>query len=227
MGKHLLSNSDLVLFAVLVAGGFWIILCPIHGFDPGASAALAGALFGGAALLLGNWINRYSQSQAAEDELEQRRIKLRTLLAAELVNVAASLIDAKRFVDAALTTLNAGGTLGQQQDMTWLMPPRPWNDRLDLELLILGRPAIDALMTLRSNLFKTGRAMEAITEGRDGFGWLRVTALSSGLALDMTVLIKVFEHIAPNRKFVLDGKPPELVTSILKRLATEPAMATG
>ena len=226
MGKHLLANSDLVLFIVLVAGGFCLVLCPIHGFDLGASAALAGALFGGAALLLGNWINRYNESDAAQTELETRRVKLRTLLAAELVNVAVSLIDAKRFVDAALTTLSAGGTVGRHQDMTWLMPPRPFNDRLDLELLILEQPAIDALVTLRSNLFKTGRAMEAITEGRDGFGWLRVTALSGGLAHDMAVLIKAFERIAPDRKFVIDSRPPELVTSILKRMAAEPVKPT-
>jgi hypothetical protein len=227
MKKRLLSNSDFILFVVLVAGGFWVIWCPIHGFDPAASAALAGALIGGAAILLGNWINRRNESDAAETELEQRKVKLRTLLAAELANVAASLIAAKQFVDAALISLQAGGNVDQQQDMTWLMPPRPWNDRLDVDLLILERPAIDALMTLRSNLFMTGRAMDAITEGRDNFGWLRSSALSKGLAHDMTVLIKVFEHIAPNRKFVLDDKPAESVTSILKRLATESAEATG
>jgi hypothetical protein len=221
MRKHLIKNSDLVLFAVLIAAAFWIVLCPIHGFDPAASAALAGALFGGAALLLGNWINRYNESDAAETELEQRRTKLQTLLAAELVNVAASLIDAKRFVDAALATLSAGGSVDQHEDMTWVMPPRPWSDHLDLELLILQRPAIDALVTLRSNLSKTSRAMEAITEGRDSFGWLRAAALSAGLAHDMTVLRKTFEHIAPDRKFVLDGRPPELVTSILQRMAME------
>jgi hypothetical protein len=221
--RHLLTNSDLALFAVLVALALWVIVYPVHGFDPSAPAALAGALFGGAALLLGNWINRYNVSNAAEAELEHRREKLKTLLAAELVNVATSLIDAKRFVDAALTSLGAGGSVGGQQDMTWIMPPRPFSDRLDLELLILGIPAIDALVTLRSNLLKTGRAMESITEGRDSFGWLRVTALSRGLAHDMKVLAEALGHIAPERQFVMDGKPPELVISILKRIAAEPA----
>jgi len=225
MGSRLMSNSDLVLFVVLIAGGWWIIRYPIQGFDPGASAALAGALVGGAALLLGNWINRYNESKAAAAEMENRKEKLKTLLAAELVNVAASLISAKRFVDAALVSLNAGGTVGDHQDMTWLMPPRPFNDGLDLELLILEQPAIDALVTLRSNLFKTGTAMAAITEGRDRFGWLRATALSGGLAHDMTVLTKVFEHIAPTREFALEDKSPELAISILKRLAKSPAQA--
>ena len=226
MGKHLLSNSDLILFIVLVATGFWIIRCPIRGFDPGASAALAGALFGGAAILLGNWITRHNESVAGEADLAQRKLKLKTLLAAEAVSVAASLIDAKRFVDASLASLQAGGKTGTQQDMTWLMPPRPWNERMDLELLILERPAIDALLTLRSNLFKTGRSMEAITDGREHFGFLRVSALSNFLAHDMTVLIKVFEHIAPNRKFVINDEPPELVTAILKRLSTNSVEAT-
>ena len=225
MRKFMQSNSDLGLFLVLVAVGLWIILWPIHGFDPGASAALAGALFGGAALLLGNWINRCNEVGAGAAELEERKAKLKTLLAAELVNVAASLIDAKRFVDAALVTLEAGGTVEPRQDMSWLMPPRPFNDRLDLEILILEQPAIDALVTLRSNLWKTGRAMTAITEGRDVYGWLRATALSGGLAHDMTVLTKVFEHIAPTREFALEYKSPELAISILKRLAKSPAQA--
>jgi len=123
--------------------------------------------------------------------------------------------------------LDAGGTVGEQQDMTWLMPPRPFNDRLDLELLILDQPAIDALVTLRSNLSRTGRSMEAITDGRDTFGWLRATSLSRGLAHDMSVLAEAFGHIAPNRTFVMDGKPAELVISILKRIAAEPESPQG
>lgn len=82
--RHLLTNSDLALFAVLVALALWVIVYPVHGFDPSAPAALAGALFGGAALLLGNWINRYNVPNAAKAELEHRREKLKTLLAAEL-----------------------------------------------------------------------------------------------------------------------------------------------
>ena len=53
MGKLLVPNCDLILFVALVGAGIWTILWPVHGFDPSASAALAGALFGGAALLLG------------------------------------------------------------------------------------------------------------------------------------------------------------------------------
>jgi len=68
--------------------------------------------------------------------------------------------------------------------------------------------------------------MEAITDGREHFGFLRVSALSNFLAHDMTVLIKVFEHIAPNRKFVINDEPPELVTAILKRLSTNSVEAT-
>jgi hypothetical protein len=41
----------------------------------------------------------------------------------------------------------------------------------------------------------------------------------------MTVLTKVFEHIAPTREFALEDKSPELAISILKRLAKSPAQA--
>src|SRR5579863_5236144 len=115
MGRRLASNSDFILFLALVAGGLYVIFWPVQGFDPGASAALAGALFGGAALLLGNWINRYNQFSTEEAELAQRRDKLKTLLGAELVNVATTLIDAKRFVDSALISLRAGATISGQE----------------------------------------------------------------------------------------------------------------
>jgi len=222
MRRRLASNSDLIFFVALVAGGLYVIRWPVRGFDVGASAALAGALFGGAALLLGNWINRYNESNAAQTELEQRRNKLKTLLAAELVDVAVGLIAAKRYVDAALVSLAAGATISGQEDMTWLMPPRPFGDHLDSTLLILERPAIDALVTLRSNLTRTATAMADITRSGASLGWVRATGLSNGLGHNMNVLAAAFQHIAPNREFALEDKPPELAISILKRLAKPP-----
>ena len=55
-----MNHIDLVLFAALVAFGWYVLACRPWGIghDQAAAAGLAGALFGGAALLLGNWINR-------------------------------------------------------------------------------------------------------------------------------------------------------------------------
>jgi len=213
--------SDLMLCGALVAVGLWLIVCPLRGMDSGAEAALAGALFGGAAILLGNWINRYNEWRRATTDLEQRRAKVMALIVAELVDVAAGLIDAKRVVDAACTSLEAGGTVGEKLNMTWIMPRyMPFTESLGLELLILEQPVINALVTLRSNLSITRLGMEEITEGRESFGFLRITALSNGLGHDMRVLAKVFELTAPDHEFVLgDDQPPELVTTILNRSA--------
>jgi hypothetical protein len=218
-GIRVVSNSDLILFFALLGGGVCVILWPVHGFDVGASAALAGALFGAAALLLGNWINRYNDSNSAYVELEQRRTKLKTLLAASLVDIAAGLISAKGYVDSALTSLHAGAAMSGREDMTWLTPPKPFSDLLGLELLILDQPAIDSLMTLDSNLSRTATTMADITRSGASLGLLSATKLSNGLSHDMNVLAEVFQDIAPNRQFSFDAKPPELVISILKRLA--------
>ncbi|HTR24385.1 MAG TPA: hypothetical protein VMI10_10400 [Terriglobales bacterium] len=220
------ENGDLVLVVVLVAFGFWLLTghSEILGLNPkpdaAAVATLVGALFGGAAILLGNWINRYNERKRAASDLRQRRTKLKALIAAELVDVFAGLIGTKELLDAALSTLNAGGHVDDQLDMTWIMPRNmPFTERLGVELLTLEQPAIDALVTLRSNLAITRKDMVAVTEGRERFGLLRITALSRGVAHGMAVLAKAFELIAPDRKLALQGQPPELAIAILNRMA--------
>lgn len=50
------------------------------GHDQAAAAGLAGALFGGAALLLGNWINRANDRFKAAQEQAGQVEKLKTML---------------------------------------------------------------------------------------------------------------------------------------------------
>ncbi|MGO9443877.1 MAG: hypothetical protein ACLPXB_03765 [Thiobacillaceae bacterium] len=225
--RWIAASSDLILCIVLVAFGLWllngqhyILVGQDQRPDSTAAATLVGALFGGAAVLLGNWINRYNEQRRAATDLEQRREKLKTPLSAELVSVAAALINAKHFVDAAAISLQAGGVVGEQANLTWVMPPgMPFTDGLGIELMILDQPAIDALVTLRSNLAITRASMEAITEGRELFGFLRIAALSRGLGHDMEVLAEAFEHIAPGQRLAIDRQPPELAASMLRRKA--------
>ena len=69
---------DLVLFLALVAFGTWVVVYQPWKLDGAAAASLAGALFGGAALLLGNWINRSSERHRAEQQksLHVEKIKV-------------------------------------------------------------------------------------------------------------------------------------------------------
>jgi hypothetical protein len=59
---------------------------------------LAGALFGGAAVLLGNWINRINEWKRAAEAVMERQARLTALITAELVDVAASLIAADKVI---------------------------------------------------------------------------------------------------------------------------------
>lgn len=70
---------------------------------------LAGALFGGAGLLLGNWINRFNDRLKASKEQTAEVGKLKAMIAAELIDMACGLISAKQLIDAAIVNLEAGG----------------------------------------------------------------------------------------------------------------------
>lgn len=219
MWRRVVDHSDLALAALLVVLGLGLIKWQSHPLDAAAVATLVGALFGGAALLLGNWISRTNEKRRAAEAMAERRTKLKALIAAELVNVAAGLIGAKRLVDAALVTLQAGGPMDEQLDMSPYYPrDMPLTDRLGVELLILEQPAIDSLATLRSNLAITKMSMDEITRGAR-FGLLRITALSNGLGHDMGVLADAFEHVAPTRKLALPDQPAELATVILRGMS--------
>lgn len=218
-----MTNIDLLLFFVLIASGLWVVAYRPWGFDSAAASALAGAVFGGAALLLGNWINRSNEGHKTDGERVQRLEKLKALIGAELVDVAMGLMSAKQLMDAAIISINVGGSVSQTLDMSQYRPRvMSFTDRLGPELLALEKPAIDALTTLRSNLAITRQAMDEITAGAN-FGLLKASALSNGLGHDMAVMSEAFGHIAPNRKLQMPERQPELVTVILERAAKPPA----
>jgi hypothetical protein len=220
MWHRIVGNIDLVLAAFLVILGLGFMVGRSQKLDATAVATLVGALFGGATLLLGNWISRSNERKRAAEAREQRCAKLKTLIAAELVNVAAGLIDAKDIVDAAFATIRAGGSVADRLDMNSYLPrDMPLTDCLGVELLILEQPAIDSLATLRSNLAITRMSMEEVTRG-ERFGLLRITALSNGIRHDMELLSEAFEHIAPTRKLELPDQQAELASVILRRMST-------
>jgi hypothetical protein len=55
----------MVLFVLLTAGAFLLMYWQNNRLDAAAVSTLAGALFGGAAVLLGNWISRSNEWQRA------------------------------------------------------------------------------------------------------------------------------------------------------------------
>ena len=220
-----INHVDLLLFAALVGFGWYVLACSPWeiGHDPAAAAGLAGALFGGAALLLGNWINRANDRFKAAQEQAGQVEKLKAMIAAELVDVACGLMSAKKFVDAAIVSARAGGSVSETFDMSQYRPRQmPFTDSLGTKLLALEKGTIDAIATLRSNLAVTRQGMDEVTAGAR-FGLLKATFLSNGLGHDMTVLAEVFTYIAPTRQLLIGDAEPELVTEILKRAAKPPA----
>lgn len=80
-----MNHIDLVLFLALVAFGWYVLACRPWGIghDQAAAAGLAGALFGGAALLLDNWINRVNDRLKAAQEQADQVEKLKAIGDAE------------------------------------------------------------------------------------------------------------------------------------------------
>jgi hypothetical protein len=175
---------------------------------------------GGAALLLGNWINRWNERSKACKDLEERVSKLKAMIVAELVNVAFGLIDAKEMMDAAVRTAQAGGGLPNNEDLTRYAPRlMPFTDNLGSELLILEQRGIDVLATLRSNLATTRMSMDEVSSGRRSFGLLTALQLDGSIRHDMKILSEAFENFAPERKLGFMEKDPQHATTILRRLS--------
>ena len=214
-----MAYIDLLLFCVLIASGWYVVAFRPWGVDAAAAAGLAGALFGGSALLLGNWINRANDKFKAAQELTGQVEKIKALIATELVDVACGLMSAKELVDAAIISLRESGPISETLDMSPYRPRlMPFTDSLGTKLLALEKIAIDAIVTLRSNLAVTRQSMDEVTAGAR-FGLLKATSLSNSLGHDMTILVEVFTHIAPNRKLQLADAEPDLVTVILSNAA--------
>ena len=77
---RIVGLSDPVLLVALIAGGIWFVAFHPWGLDPSAAASLAGALFGGAAVLLGNWINRANSRYQNFCEMKDRREKIKAMI---------------------------------------------------------------------------------------------------------------------------------------------------
>lgn len=221
MIKLIVRFSDLILAALLAIGGVWLPMHQNVTLDAGAIGALSGALFGGAAILLGNWINRRNDGLRAAEDAERRRIAVTTIVVAELVNAATGYLNSKELVDAARTSADAGGSVPNRVDLRAYTPRgMPFTDRLGIDLLLLPKSAIDSLVTLRANLERTRLAMERISEGTESFGRLQIASLQDVIRWDIGELATAFERLAPERKLLLPGRSePEAAVSILRRLS--------
>jgi hypothetical protein len=164
----------------------------------------------------------FDRHQRRRDELhanEERRQKLKALIAAELVNLAAGMIDAKRFIDIAVRAAELSHP-GSRGDLSKHLPrPTPFTNNLGVELLSLTKREIDVLTTLRVNLVTTETSITEAAQSKQALDLLTGKKIQSGLQHDLKILAEVFGEFAPERKLVLGDKEPELASVILARLA--------
>lgn len=218
-----------IVAAALVAAGMTIpIIGPrAFGLSPTDNAtlsgALGGALVGAAAALFATLVMDLRQQLNTEMEATARRENVMKLVAAELVDVAMGMMASKRTMDIAIETVRGGGSLPATENFARDMP-RSMNFTRDLgaELLVLDAAQLDAIVTLKANMVRTGEGMEEISSGRRQFGLLTAQQLSAALSHDMGLLAECFERLAPERKFKLRAdKAPELASEILRRFAQQ------
>jgi hypothetical protein len=190
MKLAIVKYTDLVFSIALMALG---LLSLRYIKDIAAAAGLGGALFGAAAVLSGNWINRWYESRQGVEELTQRRTSLMKLITAELVTTAVGYLNAKRELDLAL---------------------HPLASLTDFR---------SALVTLQGCIAMTRMNVErAIEEGRLAVR-SRVIEIDQVTSHDMGILAQCFEKIAPARKLQMPDKEPELASALLRRAATSQA----
>jgi hypothetical protein len=215
--RYIVENIDVGLCAVLVVSALWLLkgLSTEKPDEAIVMATLAGALFGGAAVLLGNWIGRFKERLRASEDLEHRRDRLKALITSELVNVAVGLLGADEILDAARATLQStGGTLSPELT-SYLPRDMPFTFGLGVELCIFDRPVIDAIVTLRSNLAITRESMEEISNREAGAWRLQIMQVLNALRFTMDIAAQCFELIAPKHQLTRDDKS-ELFSDVLR-----------
>ncbi len=187
------------------------------------SGSLGGALIGAAGAMLALLIMDWRQQAAAEQARQQRQGNAEKLIiTAELVNVAMGMITTKKTMDIAIGTAEQGVILPDEQNFERDMPRNmPLTDALAAELLILTADALDALVTLKSNIERTGEGLREISSGRRSFGLLAARQISTSLAHDMIILAECFDHLAPTRKFKMHkDSEPRMASAVLRDYAS-------
>lgn len=194
---------------------------PMLKLEPPSTGALTGALIGSAAAMLGALLTSLHASAGKKSSDAARRGAIKTLITAELVNVAAGYITLQRVLRAARRTTTAGASISPLDLSSDAPRSMPFTSALGTELLILSPQELEVLSILESNTMETQRQIRDLST-REGFvGWVSITTLCQGVAHDMEILVQAFERFAPTRRLAIEGREPEPAVVLLRRLATE------
>lgn len=210
-------NFDILIMFALFTLGIVILINPWKLFEGDTKGALAGALWGGATLLLGNWINRYNDRRLVEEEITGRRDKSKVLITSELDHVARNLFYAREKIDGIFSAINKVQVIDSQGlDMSRYYPQTLYFfDHLGIDIIILDKNTVDSLVALRSNLEMSKISTERLsrTTHIDASNAIKFSLI---LKSNMDCLCKAFKNIEPNHKFKLGDQPEQLIIEMLQ-----------
>jgi hypothetical protein len=145
---------------------------------------------------------------------------LRTLITAELANVAFGLIGAERTLSGYVRSFQGDALVGDGVDIAYLSPRlMPHTTNLSSELLTLEAPQIDVLATLQNGLDVTRRNFDEVDQGQQRFSLLSAQRLLGFVRGDLAVMAQAFERFAADRKFQLEDGQPQLASELLRKLS--------
>jgi hypothetical protein len=149
--------------ALIVVALALLLLGRDHGLPDEVIGGLVGSLIGAAAILSGVLFDRHQRRQDEKRADEERRNKLKALITAELVNLAAGLIEAKRFADFAADAAERGHPEASPRALSGHLPRQmTFTNSLGVALLALSQREIDVLATLRANLVPVHRHYDSL-----------------------------------------------------------------
>ena len=165
---YISGNTDFFFSVLLFLLSYFILTNCLLDWSKEQSAAAAGALFSGAALLFGNWINRWSTTRRASDEAARRQEeslrKLKLMLAGEFQMLALGLADALKLLHAANVSRTAGGSVSKVPITKYLPPAGSClMDSSNIELSALDEASLKALMNLRHNIWVSRNEFEDLS----------------------------------------------------------------
>ncbi|MCK4118423.1 hypothetical protein ACI2UK_13585 [Ralstonia nicotianae] len=210
--RHLTNGLDWALSLGLAVLGAAIVPWRPLGLDMPSAAALAGALFGGAALLLGNAIHRGHERKRGEAERAERAAKMRALIMAEMVDLAGSLLDIDERLGEVIPTLVGDSEVDGADLHMFRLRDLPYTFGLGANLLLLDLAAVEALAALRSSLYASRQHFDEVRVSAR-LGRQRAKALARAVASDMLHLAQALERVAPPWAYV-DHRTEHLLTRL-------------
>lgn len=208
-----------LLAVILVVGAVIVVLNgACLGLTDNVAGALSGAIIGAAGIFIGSSLDKLSAWWNARADLEYRSQKIRTLVTAELANVASGLIATNAHLQ---NCISAGAALPLSDLRAHRPLPMPLTEGLGVELLNLSSQQVDVLSTLLCNIRRTGQNVGDLIELNRDLHPLQTVTLKNAVSSDMEILSQVFEQIAPNRRLSLQGQAPQLAVTLLREEAAK------